>query len=94
MTISRARSRRPLSPGLNPRVTISGDVSTRPVCLLIAMIGMIGGVSLVLEGGNAYAHQRIVQNGSDSMVEVWVMHTGLPPVALMTHTWYCRTAGW
>ena len=24
------------------------------------------------------------------MVEVWVMHTGLPPVALMTHTWVKR----
>ena len=31
------------------------------------MIALIGGVSLVLEGGNAYAHQRIAQNAADSV---------------------------
>jgi Flp pilus assembly protein TadG len=33
----------------------------------LAMIAMIGGVSLVLEGGNAYAHQRVAQNAADSV---------------------------
>ena len=37
--------------------------------LIIAVIGilaMIGGAALVLEGGNAYAQQRVVQNGADA----------------------------
>lgn len=37
------------------------------VVAVIALIAMIGGVSLVLEGGNAYAHQRVVQNGADAV---------------------------
>jgi Flp pilus assembly protein TadG len=37
------------------------------VVAVLAMISMIGGVALVLEGGNAYAHQRIVQNDADAV---------------------------
>ncbi|MDT4947284.1 MAG: hypothetical protein QOH14_4017 [Pseudonocardiales bacterium] len=37
------------------------------VVAVLAMISMIGGVALVLEGGNAYAHQRIVQNSADAV---------------------------
>jgi hypothetical protein len=37
------------------------------VVAVLSLIAMIGGVSLVLEGGNAYAHQRIAQNGSDAV---------------------------
>jgi len=37
------------------------------VIAAMAMIALIGGVSLVLEGGNAYAHQRIAQNAADSV---------------------------
>ena len=37
------------------------------VIAALAMIALIGGVSLVLEGGNAYAHQRIAQNAADSV---------------------------
>src|SRR5690349_2965465 len=33
----------------------------------IAMIALIGGVALILEGGNAYAHQREAQNASDAV---------------------------
>lgn len=33
----------------------------------LAMISLIGGVALILEGGNAYAHQREAQNGSDAV---------------------------
>jgi hypothetical protein len=33
----------------------------------IAMVAMIGGVSLILEAGNAYAHQRVAQNAADSV---------------------------
>src|SRR4026208_98714 len=32
----------------------------------LAMIALIGGVALILEGGNAYAHQRETQNGADA----------------------------
>ena len=31
------------------------------------MVAIIGGVSLVIEAGNAYAHQRVAQNGVDSI---------------------------
>lgn len=37
--------------------------------LVIAVLGilaMIGGAALILEGGNAYAQQRVVQNGADA----------------------------
>ncbi len=37
------------------------------VVAALALIAMIGGVSLVLEGGNAYAHQRVAQNAADSV---------------------------
>ena len=37
------------------------------VVAALTMIALIGGVSLVLEGGNAYAHQRMAQNAADSV---------------------------
>jgi hypothetical protein len=37
------------------------------VVAVLALIAMIGGVSLILEGGNAYAHQRVAQNGADAV---------------------------
>jgi Flp pilus assembly protein TadG len=37
------------------------------VLTALAMVAMISGVSLVVEAGNAYAHQRVVQNASDSV---------------------------
>ena len=37
------------------------------VVAIIALLSMIGGVALILEGGNAYAHQRVAQNGSDAV---------------------------
>jgi hypothetical protein len=43
------------------------------VIAVISMIAMIGGISLVLEGGNAYAHQRVVQNGSDAVANAGAM---------------------
>ena len=33
------------------------------VVAALAMVAIIGGVSLVIEAGNAYAHQRVAQNG-------------------------------
>lgn len=42
---------------------------SRGQILVIAVLGilaMIGGAALVLEGGNAYAQQRVVQNGADA----------------------------
>jgi hypothetical protein len=37
------------------------------VIAALAMVALIGGVALVLEAGNAYAHQRITQNGADAI---------------------------
>jgi Flp pilus assembly protein TadG len=37
------------------------------VVAVLSLIAMIGGVSLVLEGGNAYAHQRVAQNAADAV---------------------------
>ena len=37
------------------------------VLAALAMVAMIGGVALVLEGGTAYAHQRVAQNASDAV---------------------------
>jgi Flp pilus assembly protein TadG len=37
------------------------------VIAALAMVTMVGGVALILEGGNAYAHQRETQNASDSV---------------------------
>lgn len=37
------------------------------VIATLAMVAMIGGVSLVVEAGNAYAHQRGVQNAADAL---------------------------
>jgi len=37
------------------------------VIMALAMIALIGGVALVLEGGNVYAHQRVAQNAADSV---------------------------
>jgi hypothetical protein len=37
------------------------------VIAAMAMISLIGGVALILEAGNAYAHQRETQNGADAV---------------------------
>jgi len=37
------------------------------VIAALAIMTMIAGVSLILEGGNAYAHQRVAQNASDAV---------------------------
>jgi hypothetical protein len=37
------------------------------VIAALAMVAIIGGVALVLEGGNAYANQRIAQNAADAI---------------------------
>ena len=39
----------------------------------LAMIALIGGVALILEGGNAYAHQRETQNGADAVANAGAM---------------------
>ena len=36
------------------------------VIAALAMITIVAGVSLVIEAGNAYAHERVAQNGSDA----------------------------
>jgi hypothetical protein len=37
------------------------------VIAALTMVALVAGVSLVLEGGNAYAHQRVAQNAADSV---------------------------
>lgn len=37
------------------------------VIAALAMVAMVAGVSLVIEGGNAYAQQRVVQNAADAV---------------------------
>jgi Putative Flp pilus-assembly TadE/G-like len=37
------------------------------VAALTILFAMVGGVSLVVEGGNAYVHQRVAQNAADSV---------------------------
>ncbi|HEV8697946.1 MAG TPA: pilus assembly protein TadG-related protein [Candidatus Limnocylindrales bacterium] len=37
------------------------------VIAALAMVTMVGGVALILEGGNAYAHQRSTQNAADAV---------------------------
>ena len=46
------------------------------VLAALAMVVIIGGVALVLEGGNAYANQRIAQNAADA-----VAHAGATVLA-------------
>src|SRR5215470_1279571 len=46
------------------------------VIAAMAMIALIGGVSLILEGGNAYAHQRVAQNAADSVANAGAMVLG------------------
>ncbi len=45
----------------------AGEHGQMIVVAALAMIAIIAGVSLVIEGGNAYAHQRVTQNGADSI---------------------------
>lgn len=47
--------------------TNRGDRGQIIVIAALAMVAIIGGVSLVIEGGNAYAHQRIAQNAIDAV---------------------------
>jgi Flp pilus assembly protein TadG len=37
------------------------------VIAALALVAIVGGVSLVIEGGNAYAQQRVVQNAADAV---------------------------
>jgi putative Flp pilus-assembly TadE/G-like protein len=46
------------------------------VVAALTMVALIGGVSLILEGGNAYAHQRMVQNAADSTANAGAMVIG------------------
>ena len=46
------------------------------VIAALSMLAIIGGVALVLEGGNAYANQRITQNAADA-----VAHAGATVLA-------------
>jgi hypothetical protein len=46
------------------------------VLAALAMVVIVGGVALVLEGGNAYANQRIAQNAADA-----VAHAGATVLA-------------
>ena len=46
------------------------------VVAALAMVAIIGGVALVLEGGNAYANQRMAQNAADA-----VAHAGATVLA-------------
>ena len=46
------------------------------VVAALTMVALIGGVSLILEGGNAYAHQRVVQNAADSTANAGAMVLG------------------
>ena len=48
----------------HPRSSARGQVI---VIAALAMVTMIGGVALILEGGNAYAHQRETQNAADAV---------------------------
>jgi len=67
---------RPPTTDATPEVTMH-RTSDRPgrrgqrgqiiVVAALTMIALIGGVSLILEGGNAYAHQRVAQNAADSV---------------------------
>jgi hypothetical protein len=43
------------------------------VLAVVGMIAMIGGVALLLEGGNAYAQQRGVQNAADAAANTGAM---------------------
>jgi Flp pilus assembly protein TadG len=57
-----------MNPKTNPSVRSGrGQRGQIIVIAAMAMIALIGGVSLILEGGNAYAHQRIAQNAADSV---------------------------
>lgn len=52
----------------DPRIHRRPD-PTRGQILVIGVLGlvaMLAGAALILEGGNAYAQQRVVQNGADS----------------------------
>jgi len=53
-------------PGL-PARSDRGQRGQVIVIAALAMVALIGGVSLILEGGNAYAHQRVAQNAADSV---------------------------
>src|SRR5436190_12856171 len=46
------------------------------VIAALTMVALIGGVSLILEGGNAYAHQRVAQNAADSTANAGAMILG------------------
>lgn len=43
------------------------------VVAVLSLMAMIGGVALILEGGNAYAHQRIAQNAADAVANAGAM---------------------
>ena len=43
------------------------------VLAVLGMIAMIGGVAMLIEGGNAYAQQRGVQNGADAAANTGAM---------------------
>ena len=57
------------NPHRSLRALRSGDQGQVIVLLAGGLSGLLLVVGLVLDGGNAWAHQRIVQNGSDAAAE-------------------------
>jgi hypothetical protein len=55
---------RPSRPAAHPARRERGQII---VIAAMSMVALIGGVSLILEAGNAYAHQRVAQNAADSV---------------------------
>ena len=58
------------------RRDIHGEGGQIIVIAALAMIVMIGFGALVLEGGNAYAQQRVVQNGADATANAGAVRLG------------------
>ena len=53
-----------------------GEAGQIIVIAALSMIAMIAFGALVLEGGNAYAQQRVVQNGADATANAGAVRLG------------------
>jgi Flp pilus assembly protein TadG len=52
---------------MNARRNRNGQGGQVIVIVALALVAIVGGVALVIEGGNAYAQQRVTQNGVDAV---------------------------
>ena len=85
--------------GVRPMLTVNHRTrqgGQALVLMVLAMVAVISGMALIIDGGNAWAQQRITQSGNDAASEAGTIKfwPGATPAVRRHRSWLgCRGAG-